>query len=197
VQVCTRLEAELDEARAAFEAATGHEEVARRARNQASGRLENARSAELRVVSLSEELTAATAAHEQAAARVEQLERSEVERRAAAERAAAPAPLPTRAPEVDISEVDVDELEVYLLARLVAQRSVGQAGSLPFVIDDAFAGLPVETTEKAIGVLERFTPVFQLVYLSDDPEIEAWARLFGPKGASVRRFLSSQSLSAT
>ena len=105
--------------------------------------------------------------------------------------------MPTRAPEVDISEVDVDELEVYLLARLVAQRSVGQAGSLPFVIDDAFARLPVETTEKAIGVLERFTPVFQLVYLSDDPEIEAWARLFGPKGASVRRFLSSQSLSAT
>ena len=42
VQVCTRLEAELDEARAAFEAATGHEEEARRARNQASGRLENA-----------------------------------------------------------------------------------------------------------------------------------------------------------
>ena len=65
------------------------------------------------------------------------------------------------------------------------------------VIDDAFAGLPVETTERAIAVLERFTPVFQLVYLSDDPDIEAWARLFGPKGASVRRFLSAQSLSAT
>jgi len=196
VQVWTRLEAELDEARAAFEAATGHEEEARRARNQASGRLENARSAELRVVSLSEELTAATAAHEQAAARVEELEQSEVARRAALAAAVPPAPVRT-APEVDISEVDVDELEVYLLARLVAQRSVGQAGSLPFVIDDAFAGLPVETTEKAIAVLERFTPVFQLVYLSDEPDIEAWARLFGPKGASVRRFLSAQSLSAT
>ena len=79
----------------------------------------------------------------------------------------------------------------------MAQRSVGEAGSLPFVIDDAFAGLPVETTEKAIAVLERFTPAFQLIYLSDDPEIEAWARLFGPKGASVRRFLSAQSVSAT
>ena len=196
VQVWTRLEAELDEARAAFEAATGHEEEARRARNHASARLENARSAELRVVSLSEELTAATAAHEQAAARVEELEQSEVARRAASAPVVAPAPVRS-APEVDISEVDVDELEVYLLARLVAQRSVGQAGSLPFVIDDAFAGLPVETTERAIAVLERFTPVFQLVYLSDDPDIEAWARLFGPKGASVRRFLSAQSLSAT
>ena len=196
VQVCTRLEAQLDEARAAFEAATEREEAARRARNQASGRLENARSAEQRVVSLSEELTGASAAHGQAAARVEELERSEADRRAAAVPAVAPPPV-RKAPEVDISAVEVDELEVYLLARLVAQRSVGQAGSLPFVIDDAFAGLPVDTTEKAIAVLERFTPAFQFIYLSDDPEIEAWARLFGPKGASVRRFLSPQSLSAT
>jgi len=196
VQVFTRLEAQLDEARAAFEAATEREEVARRARNQASSRLENARSAELRVVSLSEELTGATAAHQQAAMRVEELEHSEVERRAAAAPALATPPMP-RAPEVDLSEVEVDELEVYVLARLVGQRSVGQAGSLPLVIEDAFAGLPVETTEKAIGVLERFTAAFQLIYLSDDPEIEAWARLFGPKGASVRRFLSPQSLSAT
>jgi hypothetical protein len=196
VHVYTRLEAELDEARAEFEAATDREQAAGRARNQASRRLENARSAELRVISLTEELAGAIAAHEQAAARVEELERTEVERRAASEAAAAPAPMRT-APEVDISGVDVDELEVYLLARLVAQRSVGEAGSLPFVIDDAFAGLPVDTTEKAIAVLERFTPAFQLIYLSDDPEIEEWARLFGPKGASVRRFLSAQSVSAT
>ena len=196
VQVCARLKAELDEARAAFEAVTAHEEVARRARNQASSRLENARSAELRVVSLAEELAGAITSHEQAAARVEELERTEVARRAASE-PVAPVPVPVAAPEVDITEVDVDELEVYLLARLVAQRSVGEAGSLPFVIDDAFTGLPVETTEKAIGVLERFIPAFQLIYLSDDPEIEAWARLFGPKGASVRRFLSAQSVSAT
>ena len=197
VQVCTRLKAELDEARTGFEAATRQEEVARRARNQASGRLENARSAELRVVSLTEELTGAVAAHGQATARVEELVRTEIERRAAAQPAVAPAPVRPPAPEVDTSEVDVDELEVYLLARLVAQRSVGEAGSLPFVIDDAFAGLPVETTERAIGVLERFIPAFQLIYLSDDPEIEEWARMFGPRGASVRRFLSAQSVSAT
>ena len=196
VQVSTRLKAELDEARAKFEAATDREEMARRARNQASARLENARSAELRVISLTEDLAGAIAAYEQAAARVEQLERTEAERRAASASAVAPPVLAT-APEVDISEVEVDELEVYLLARLVAQRSVGEAGSLPFVIDDAFAGLPVETTEKAISVLERFTPAFQLIYLSDDPEIEEWARLFGPKGASVRRFLSAQSVSPT
>ena len=196
VQVCTRLKAELDEARAAFEAVTGHEEVARRARNDASSRLENARSAELRVVSLAEELAGAISVHDQAASRVGELERTEVDRRAASE-PVAPAPVPVPTPEVDISEVDVDELEVYLLARLVAQRSVGEAGSLPLVIDDALTGLPVETTEKAIGVLERFTPAFQLIYLSDDPEIEAWARLFGPKGASVRRFLSAQSVTAT
>src|SRR6185503_18480361 len=96
------------------------------------------------------------------------------------------------AADVDVSEVDVDGLEVYLLARLVAQRSVGEAGSLPLVIDDAFADLPVETIERAVGVLERFTTAFQFIYLSDDPEIEAWARLFGPKGGSVRRFSSGQ-----
>jgi hypothetical protein len=196
LQACRRLKAELDEARAAFESVTAHEEVARRARNQASSRLENARSAELRVVALAEELEGAGAAHERAASYVEELERTEVARRAASA-PVPPAPVPMAAPEVDITDVDVDELEVYLLARLVAQRSIGEAGSLPFVIDDAFTGLPVETTEKAIGVLERFVPAFQLIYLSDDPEIEAWARLFGPKGASVRRFLSAQSVSAT
>jgi hypothetical protein len=74
----------------------------------------------------------------------------------------------------------------------VAQRSVGEAGSLPLVIDEAFVQLPVETITRAIGVLERFTGAFQVIYLSDDPEIEAWARLFGPKGGSVRRFSSAQ-----
>jgi hypothetical protein len=197
VQVRSKLEADLEEARAALDAATDHEEMARRARNQASIRLENARSAELRASSLAEDLVGATAAHEQALTRVEELERTEAQRRAA------PAPAPTQAaiasyvPEVDITGVDVDELEVYLLARLVGQRSVGQAGSLPVVIDDAFAGLPVTTIEKAIAVLERFTGAFQFIYLSDDPEIEAWARLFGPKGASVRRFSSAQSVPAS
>ena len=198
VQVRTRLESDLEEARAALEAATDHEEMARRARNQASTRLENARSADLRMGSLAEELTGATAAHEQATARVDELERTESQRQAAPAPApaAAPAYAPSYAPEVDITDVDVDELEVYLLARLVAQRSVGEAGSLPIVIDDAFAGLPVTTIEKAIAVLERFTAAFQFIYLSDDPEIEAWARMFGPKGASVRRFSSAQSVPA-
>jgi hypothetical protein len=195
VQVRTRLEAELDQARAALDASTDHEEVARRARNQASGRLENARSSELRVASLTEELSGATAAHAQATARVEELERTEAARRVE-RNAAVPAPADNPEPDVDISGVDVDELEVYLLARLVAQRSVGEAGSLPLVIDDAFSGLPVETIERALAVLERFTPAFQFIFLSDDPELEAWARLFGPKGASVRRFSSAQSVSA-
>jgi hypothetical protein len=197
VQVRTRLEADLEEARAALEAATDHEEMARRARNQASTRLENARSAELRVSSLAEELVGATAAHEQASTRVDELERTEAQRRAAPALAPTPAQTESYAPEVDITEVDEDELEVYLLARLVAQRSVGEAGSLPIVIDDAFTGLPVGTIEKAIAVLERFTAAFQFIYLSDDPEIEAWARLFGPKGASVRRFSSAQSMPAS
>jgi hypothetical protein len=128
---------------------------------------------------------------------VQQLERTEAQRRAALVPAPAAAVVHHAAPEVDITEVDADALEVYLLARLVAQRSVGEAGSLPVVIDDAFAGLPVETIERAIELLERFTPTFQFIYLSDDPEIEAWARLFGPKGGSVRRFSSAQSASTT
>jgi hypothetical protein len=186
VQVRTRLQTELEEAQTALDAATDHEERARQARNQASVRLEDGRSAELRVASLTEELSGATAAHEQAAARVQELEGAAPRRRPLAGTSGAPA-----APEVDVSEVDAEVLEVYLLARLVAQRSVGQAGGLPLVIDDAFVDLPVETIERAVGVLERFTTAFQFIYLSDDPEIEAWARLFGPKGASVRRFSSA------
>ena len=58
--------------------------------------------------------------------RVDELERTESQRQAAA--VPVPATTVSYAPEVDITEVQVDELEVYLLARLVAQRSVGQAG---------------------------------------------------------------------
>ena len=89
------------------------------------------------------------------------------------------------------------------------ERSVGLAVDLGVTLFDTadcygrgqsetrLARAAVRRQADSLAVLERFTPAFQFIYLSDDPEIEAWARLFGPKGASVRRFLSPQSLSAT
>ena len=195
VQVRTRLEAELDEARAALEAATDHEEIARRARNQASARLENARSAELRV-----ELAhrGARPARSRRTNRRPHASMSSSARRSQRRAAAVPAPAAAvshAAPEVDITEVDVDELEVYLLARLVAQRSVGRGGQ-PARRDRrrvrGAAGR--DDREGDRGRSSASPPAFQFIYLSDDPEIEAWARLFGPKGASVRRFSSAQSV---
>jgi hypothetical protein len=77
---------------------------------------------------------------------------------------------------------------VYLLARVAAQREVGQAGSLPLIVADATIGLTVETTQGVLDVIERFSPVVQFVLMSDDPDIEEWARSFGAEGAAVRRF---------
>lgn len=96
---------------------------------------------------------------------------------------------PFRTPAVvDLSEVDPAEVEVYVLARIAALRSVGLAGSLPLIVNDAFAGMPVASIRPTLDLLSRVSKVVQIIFLSDQPEIEAWAAGLGSEAATVRRF---------
>lgn len=82
---------------------------------------------------------------------------------------------------------EAEELEWYLLARLAAQRSVSVAGSLPLVLDDALRGLEGTEIEHLLGRLERMAEAVQVIVVSDDPLVAAWADQAGPARAAVVR----------
>lgn len=90
--------------------------------------------------------------------------------------------------EVDVSNVDPEEAEVYLLARIASQRMVGEAGSLPLVLDEPFAGLPDRVRQAMLGLLQRLAPAIQVVYLSDDPAVIRWGTQLPREMGAVRHF---------
>jgi hypothetical protein len=168
--------AELDAARAALAAAQAAEREAQQAAVAAEARLAEWRATEQRVTALQADLAGAAAAEHQAAARVAELE---------AALAAVLAGAHQRQAAVDVSGVERTPLEVYLLAKVAGQRDVGRAGAVPIVVLDALAGVRPDATQAALGLLERFSSLVQVIYVSDDPTVEEWARL---AGGSVRRF---------
>lgn len=90
--------------------------------------------------------------------------------------------------EVDGRRVDHAEAEVYLLARIAGLRDVGVVGGLPLVLDEPFLPLGDQATASMLGLLERVGSVVQVVYLTDDPAVVAWASRRQPQGAVVVRF---------
>lgn len=80
-----------------------------------------------------------------------------------------------------------DELEWYLLARLAAQRAVSLAGSLPLLLDGALRGLDSAEVDHLLSRLEPMAEAVQLIIVSDDPVIAAWANGVGPARAAVVR----------
>ena len=184
------IDSALEDARAALRRAQEDEQQAHRAAVDARARAAEHRAAIQRIEALEGDLDGARAAEQQAAAHVARLEgtvadaeaQHEQQRRRRQARAEALDAV------LDLTEVERVPTEVYLLARVAAQREVGQAGSLPLIVADATTGLSVETTQGVLDVVERFSPVVQFVLMSDDPDIEEWARSFGAEGAAVRRF---------
>ena len=80
----------------------------------------------------------------------------------------------------------LEDIDWYLLSRLASQRSVGVAGSLPLVIDDAFSELPPTEANWLLGRLERMTDAVQVIVLTDEPEQAAWVEQLGEgRGAVV------------
>lgn len=82
---------------------------------------------------------------------------------------------------------EAEELEWYLLARLAAQRAVSVAGSLPLLLDDALRGLDAEGVSHLLGRLERMAEAVQVIVISDDPLVAAWATEAGSARAAVVR----------
>jgi DNA repair ATPase RecN len=77
------------------------------------------------------------------------------------------------------SAAAVEELEWYLLSRLAGQRSLSYAGSLPFVLDEALEGVRGEGLHHLLSRLERMSSAVQVVIVSEDNEIAAWADAIG------------------
>jgi len=98
------------------------------------------------------------------------------------ERQLADLPVPETA---NPEEASVEELEWYLLSRVAAQRSMSYAGSVPFVLDDALAGLPSDSLEHMLERLERMSAAVQVVLITDDPQILLWVDRVGPERAAV------------
>jgi hypothetical protein len=85
------------------------------------------------------------------------------------------------------TSTEAEELEWYLLARLAAQRSVSVAGSLPLLLDDALRGLDAPGVDHLLGRLERMAEAVQVIIVSEDPFVAAWAQEAGPGRAAVVR----------
>ena len=117
--------------------------------------------------------TAGRAAAAQAAAERAAVQRAAVERAAAEPVPGGPAPL------------KAGDLEVYLLARIAAQRAVNELGAVPLIVDNALSQVPDDVARTGLALLERMADAVQIVYFSDDPAVETWARRLRPGAAAV------------
>ena len=79
----------------------------------------------------------------------------------------------------------LEEIEWYLLTRLAAQRSVGDAGAVPLVLDDAFRDLDVAEAVRVMESIERVSAAVQVIAVTDDLALSFWAEALGAKRAAV------------
>lgn len=147
------------------------------AREEASGQVTTAEAAEVEAV---EALRLAQEVASRAEAAL-----LEADAAAHARAASEPRPPSSAGPTTAAVRVAAAELEVYVLARLAAQRSVGRAGSLPLIVDDAFAGFAPEAVQPVLRLFERMAPSVQIVVVSDDPHLSTWASGLGFERAAV------------
>lgn len=77
-------------------------------------------------------------------------------------------------PPVD-SQAIAEEVEWYLIARLATQRAVCLGGALPMLVDDALAALDQDQLAHVLDRLERMAGAVQVIVVSDDPRVSAWA----------------------
>jgi hypothetical protein len=69
------------------------------------------------------------------------------------------------------------DLHQYLLAHLTKAAHAGpQDEAVPVVLDDIFLRIPAERKWDLLDMLRRLGEKTQLVYLTDDPFVDAWAR---------------------
>ncbi|MGE3620431.1 MAG: hypothetical protein AB7L84_08210 [Acidimicrobiia bacterium] len=78
-----------------------------------------------------------------------------------------------------------DQVEWHLLSRMASQRALSFAGSVPLLLDHALDGLDPALVRQVLDRLEPMADAVQLVVLSEDPTVLAWARAAGSRRAAV------------
>lgn len=75
------------------------------------------------------------------------------------------------------SSTKVAELERYLQDRLAALRHCGrESESLPLLLDECFLHLRADAKWTMLDLVDRMSGHAQVVYLTHDPDVAAWAR---------------------
>ena len=150
-----------------------------------------------RIPELEAELAAARAAEEHLAEALEGrqalVEAATLAERAAGRRARVIArtvieqgeALPTPAEDELWVEVDPEAIELYLRARLSALGEASYAGSVPLVLVDTFRGLPEDAAREVLGVVAAMSETTQILLLTDDSLVAAWAVEQGDERAAV------------
>jgi uncharacterized protein YhaN len=69
------------------------------------------------------------------------------------------------------------DIEKYLLARISAVRSTGNGKeSLPLILDEPFVNIRGGDKWELLDLVERLSKSAQVVYFSNDPDVQMWAR---------------------
>jgi uncharacterized protein YhaN len=75
------------------------------------------------------------------------------------------------------ASADALKLAEWLVDRFAGARHVGTAReSVPLIFDDPLVGLDPGTKRWALGMIGRFAGRPQVIYLTSDPDVVAWAR---------------------
>lgn len=113
-------------------------------------------------------------------------ERAEAELRRLEDEAAREVETPSGPVEVaDLRNVVPLEAEIYVLARLAALRGGSAGEPAAVVVEDGFGGLPEDARRRLLDLLARASGVVQVVAVSDDHEMVAWAEGLGADSAAV------------
>ena len=77
-----------------------------------------------------------------------------------------------------LPDIDPAELAHWLAARFTALRRVGPGGeSMPLILDDPLIGVEAGVKQWILELVGRSAGSPQVVYLTADPDVAAWARL--------------------
>src|SRR4029077_618593 len=74
-----------------------------------------------------------------------------------------------------LANLSAEDVEIYVLSRLANARSVGRFGALPMVFVEPFAALGPVSSHPILDLLGRMAGAVQVVFLTEDPSVLAWA----------------------
>ncbi|HTN80779.1 MAG TPA: hypothetical protein VMK16_13960 [Acidimicrobiales bacterium] len=88
--------------------------------------------------------------------------------------------------------VDPSDLQERLLARLGrARHAAPDGGPLPAILDEPFLNVPAGHKWDLLDMVERLSEGSQIIYLTDDPYVAAWAKRRSDSGA-IKLLAASQ-----